>query len=71
MVFLKNSAYIKNPYLKSKLVEIMYHFTHALYQDATGRTFGFLNDVFMTHPLAREGLVNTLTNFYIGNFSQL
>ena len=65
LVLLSNAAYVKNPYLKSKLVEILYHFTHALYQDTTGRTFGNLNDVFLTHPFARTNLIHCLTNFYI------
>ena len=66
MIFLQNSNYIKNPYLKSKFVEILFHFTHSLYQDASGRTFGKLDDVFVTHPLARESLVKCLMTFYVG-----
>lgn len=65
LIFLSNSTYLRNPYLKSKLVEILYHFTHALYQDSMGRTFGKLNDVFFTHAFARENLIHCLTTFYI------
>jgi ubiquitin conjugation factor E4 B len=65
LIFLSNSSYLRNPYLKSKLVEILYHFTHALYQDSMGRTFGNLNDVFLTHTFARQNLIHCLTTFYI------
>jgi ubiquitin conjugation factor E4 B len=71
MIFLQNSNYIKNPYLKSKFVEILFHFTHSLYQDASGRTFGKLDDVFVTHPLARESLVKCLMTFYVGMHFQM
>jgi ubiquitin conjugation factor E4 B len=65
LVFLCNSSYLRNPYLKSKLVEILYHFTHALYQDTSGRKFGSLNDIFRTHDFAQENLIHCLTKFYI------
>lgn len=65
LIFLSNSAYLRNPYLKSKLIEILYHFTHALYQDSMGRKFGKLNDIFFTHAFARENLIHCLTTFYI------
>ncbi|TPX46860.1 hypothetical protein SeMB42_g02682 [Synchytrium endobioticum] len=64
MVILQNPTYIKNPYLKSKLVEILFYFTFPLYRYADGRTIGRLDDVFSTHPLAQQYLVTSLLRFY-------
>ena len=65
MLFLGNPSLLKNPYLKSKLIEILFHFTLPMYQDSTGRTFGDLSDVFTMNPLARDYLISNLTRFYI------
>ncbi|KAI9209353.1 ubiquitin elongating factor core-domain-containing protein [Polychytrium aggregatum] len=65
MLILQNSGYIKNPYLKSKLVEIMFFFTVPLYRNAAGEVVKRLDDVFGTHPLMREHLVQAVMSFYI------
>ncbi|TPX33649.1 hypothetical protein SmJEL517_g03534 [Synchytrium microbalum] len=64
MLILQNPTYFKNPYLKSKLVEILYFFTFPLYRYADGRSAGRLDDVFCTHPLAQQYLVSSLLRFY-------
>lgn len=66
MVFLSNSAYIKNPYLKSKLIEILFYFTLPIYRTHTGEPIGGLEGVLMTHPLAKSHLINSILQFYTG-----
>ncbi|RKO87198.1 ubiquitin elongating factor core-domain-containing protein, partial [Blyttiomyces helicus] len=61
MIILKSGSYIKNPYLKSKLVEILYFFTFPLYRNGSGR----LDIVFYTHPMAKENLVRAVMKFYV------
>ncbi|KAJ3047555.1 hypothetical protein HK097_011440 [Rhizophlyctis rosea] len=56
---------MKNPYLKSKLVEILFFFTLPLYRTRSGETMGRLDLVFSTHPLAKEYLVSSLMRFYV------
>ena len=65
MVLLSNSSYIKNPYLKSKLVEIMFFFTLPLYRTVNGETMGRLDAVFITHPWTRKHLVTAVLKFYV------
>ncbi|KAJ3014704.1 hypothetical protein HKX48_004997 [Thoreauomyces humboldtii] len=65
MTFLANPHYIKNPHLKSKLVEILYTFTWPLWRTADGQSKGSLDGVFCTHPLAKELLVGNLMRFYV------
>ncbi|KAI8898611.1 ubiquitin elongating factor core-domain-containing protein [Globomyces pollinis-pini] len=65
MVMLSNSALIKNPYLKSKLVEILYSFTLPLWRTASGETLGRLDAPFVTHPYAKTHLVPAILGFYI------
>nr|KAJ3420144.1 hypothetical protein HK105_006035 [Polyrhizophydium stewartii] len=69
MVMLSNPAYIKNPYLKSKLVErlwqIMFYFTIPLYRTASGETRGRIDGVFSTHPLSKAHLVRAILGFYV------
>lgn len=64
MVILSNSAYIKNPYLKSKLIEILFFFTLPLYQYANGESRGRIDGVMMTHPMAKAYLVPSILHFY-------
>ncbi|KAJ3223435.1 hypothetical protein HK099_001159 [Clydaea vesicula] len=64
MFFLTNSSLVKNPYLKSKLIEILFYFTLPLYKTRTGETIGRLDEVFSTHPFCKEYLVNSVLKFY-------
>jgi ubiquitin conjugation factor E4 B len=66
MIFLKNFSFIKNPYLKSKFVEVLFFFTMPLYQTRDGEPLGQLDAVFYTHPLAKEFLVHNILKIYIG-----
>ena len=65
MVFLMNPSYIKNPYLKSKLVEILFFFTLPLFRSPSGETSGHLDGVFITHPMAKTYLVKSILGFYV------
>lgn len=65
MILLKNSNYVKNPYLKAKFAEILSCFTVPLYRNALGQTSGRLDLIFGIHPLARDLLVEDLMKFYI------
>ncbi|KND04737.1 hypothetical protein, variant [Spizellomyces punctatus DAOM BR117] len=65
MIFLANPQLIKNPHLKSKFVEILFTFTWPLWRTESGQTGGKLDDVFSTHPLAKELLVPNLMRFYV------
>ncbi|XJO72710.1 hypothetical protein BDV3_003791 [Batrachochytrium dendrobatidis] len=65
MVFLSNPNYIRNPYLKSKLVEILFYFTIPLYRTSNGETRGRMDGVFSTHTLARAHLVRSTLGFYV------
>lgn len=66
MVILRNPGFVKNPYLKSKFVEILFFFTLALYQTREGEFMGKLDGVFRTHPLCAKYLVPTIIRFYVG-----
>jgi ubiquitin conjugation factor E4 B len=61
ITFLRSSEYIKNPYLKSGLVTILYHgvwpFGH--------RSKGILGDVLFAHKFATKHLLHALMKFYI------
>ncbi|KAJ1343933.1 hypothetical protein BSLG_001531 [Batrachochytrium salamandrivorans] len=65
IVFLSNPTYIKNPYLKSKLVEILFYFTIPLYRSSNGVTRGAMDGVFLSHPMARAHLVRSTLGFYV------
>lgn len=65
MLLLKNPHFVKNPYLKSKLVEILYFFTIPLYRMSNGETSGRLDQVFITNPLAKDHLISSVTRYYI------
>jgi ubiquitin conjugation factor E4 B len=66
MILLSNSKYVKNPYLKSKLVEILFFFTLPLYRKANGDALGRIDGVLMTHPMAKLQLVSSVMHFYTG-----
>lgn len=61
ITFLRSSAYIKNPYLKAKLVEILF------YGVMRQRDFprGVLIDILNSHPFAVENLMPAIMSFYI------
>ncbi|CAG8606478.1 30901_t:CDS:10, partial [Racocetra persica] len=59
ITFLKSSSYIKKPYLKAKLVEILFYFTFR--NDREGGIVDLLN----SHPLALNHLLPALMSFYV------
>ncbi|KDN44722.1 hypothetical protein K437DRAFT_256865 [Tilletiaria anomala UBC 951] len=59
--FLLSSAYIKNPFLKAKLAEILYY---NLWEYGNARQ-GILGDTINIHPLALCGLVPALMSFWV------
>ncbi|KAI9016597.1 ubiquitin elongating factor core-domain-containing protein [Hyaloraphidium curvatum] len=65
LVVLSNAHLVRNPYLKAKLVEVLFSFTFPMYRDAQGRPVGRLDGVFSSHPLSRRKLIEVLTRFYV------
>ncbi|RAL64531.1 hypothetical protein DID88_002005 [Monilinia fructigena] len=61
ITFLTNSEYIKNPYLKAKLVSLLFAGTWPVYH----RTKGVLGDVLMGSQFANDHLLHALLKFYI------
>ena len=61
ITFLRSSEYIKNPYLKSGLVTIMFHGIWPVYN----RAKGILGDLLNSLPFATEHLLHALMKFYI------
>jgi len=61
ITFLRSSEYIKNPYLKSGLVTILFHGVWAF----QGRPKGVLGDVLFAHTFATKHLLHALMRFYI------
>ncbi|KAI7869787.1 ubiquitin elongating factor core-domain-containing protein [Spinellus fusiger] len=61
ITFLRNTHYIKNPYLKAKLVEILFFYTYPIARGIPGELEAVLN----SHPLALEHLVPCLMSFYV------
>ena len=61
ITFLRSSEYIKNPYLKSGLVTIMFHGCWPTYN----RTKGILGDLLNSLPFATDHLLHSLMRFYI------
>lgn len=64
ITFLTNSEYIKNPYLKAKLVSLLFHGTWPIYH----RTKGVLGDALTGTTFANDHLLHALMKFYIGKF---
>ena len=62
LVFLRSSSYIKNPYLKAKLVEILYNGIRPLRQ---GDSQGALGSILNSHRFALQHLFPALMGFYI------
>ena len=63
ITFLRSSEYIKNPYLKSGLVTILFHGIWPV--PVYGRTKGILGDLLNSLPFATEHLLHALMKFYI------
>lgn len=61
ITFLRSSEYVKNPYLKSGLVTIMFHGIWPVYN----RSRGILGDLLNALPFATEHLLHALMKFYI------
>ena len=61
ITFLRSSEYIKNPYLKSGLVTIMFHGIWPVYN----RSRGILGDLLNALPFANTHLLHALMKFYI------
>lgn len=61
ITFLASSEYIKNPYLKSGLVTIMFHGIWPVYN----RPKGVLSDLLNSLPFATDHLLHALMRFYI------
>lgn len=62
ITFLRSSEYIKNPYLKSGLVTILFHGTWPQHH----RAKGVLGDALTGDKFANDNLLHTLMKFYIG-----
>jgi hypothetical protein len=67
ITFLTNSEYIKNPYLKAKLVSLLYQGTWPVYH----RTKGVIGDALMGAKFANDHLLHALMKFYIGKLGSL
>ncbi len=65
ITFLTNSEYIKNPYLKAKLVSLLFHGTWPVYH----RQKGVLGDSLIGTKFANDHLLHALMKFYIGELS--
>ncbi|KAL5115041.1 Ubiquitin conjugation factor E4 [Pleosporales sp. CAS-2024a] len=61
ITFLRSSEYIKNPYLKSGLVTILFHGVWEI----QGRPKGVLGDTLFAHDFATKHLLHALMKFYI------
>ncbi|KAF1849592.1 ubiquitin fusion degradation protein-like protein UfdB [Cucurbitaria berberidis CBS 394.84] len=61
IALLRSSEYIKNPYLKSGLVTILFFGVWEI----PGRSKGVLGDTLFAHPFAMQHLLHSLMKFYI------
>ncbi|KAK9457598.1 ubiquitin elongating factor core-domain-containing protein [Dipodascopsis uninucleata] len=61
LTFLRMSSYIKNPYLKAKIVEVLFYGT----VKQPMKRYGFIGDTLNSLPLSHEHLFHTLMQFYI------
>ncbi len=67
ITFLRNSEYIRNPYLKSGLVSLLFHGTWPVYH----RQKGVLGDALTGEKFANDNLLHALMKFYIGTLFKL
>jgi ubiquitin conjugation factor E4 B len=65
ITFLRNSEYIKNPYLKAKLVTLLFRGTWPVYH----RSKGVIGDALTGEKFANDNLLHALMKFYIGKLS--
>lgn len=61
LTFLESSEYVKNPYLKSSLVSLLFHGTWPTYHLKKG----VLGDIMMSTKFANEYLLHAVMKFYI------
>ncbi|KAJ3770697.1 ubiquitin conjugation factor E4 [Lentinula raphanica] len=61
LTFLSSTWYIKNPFLKSKINDVLFMSIWGYGRESTGILGGLLN----THPLALKHLMSVLMHFYI------
>lgn len=61
VAFLRNSEYIKNPYLKSGLISILFHGVWAF----RARAKGIFGDLLIGSPFCHKHLLHALMKFYI------
>ncbi len=62
LTFLTSTWYIKNPFLKAKIVEVLFYGTWNW-----GEHRNVLTTLLNTHPVALKHLMPALMSFYIGN----
>ncbi|KAJ3072802.1 hypothetical protein HDU98_002881 [Podochytrium sp. JEL0797] len=62
VAMLQSPGYVKNPHLKSKLIEVLFHFTLPLYRDDAGAR---LDVVFSTNGAAKKYLIPGIMRFYV------
>lgn len=67
ITFLRSSEYIKNPYLKSSLVTLLFSGTWPIYHLSRG----VLGDSLIGSSFANEHLLHSLMKFYIGMYRAL
>ncbi|KAF8315752.1 ubiquitin elongating factor core-domain-containing protein [Cantharellus anzutake] len=65
LAFLSSPWYIKNPFLKAKVIQILFFGTLSYAQE----TSGVLGPLLNTYPLALKHLMPTLMNFYVGKYN--
>lgn len=63
--FLRMHGYVRNPYLKAKLVDALYSGTLPF---RAGNGKGVLGDLLNGHNFALDNLLHSLMSFYIGKF---
>ncbi|KAJ3199319.1 hypothetical protein HDU67_002909, partial [Dinochytrium kinnereticum] len=66
IVMLSSPAYVKNPHLRNKLVEVLFYFTLPLYRSQSGESVGpRLDLIFGTNEISKRHLVSSLIRYYI------
>lgn len=61
LTFLSSTWYIKNPFLKAKIVDVLFFGTWSWAEHRS-----VLTTLLNTHPIALKQLIPALMNFYIG-----
>ena len=65
MTFLTSTWYIKNPYLKNKIIDVLFYSSVSYYQGQDSLLGNLLNG----HPVALKNLIPALTTNYIGTYN--